>query len=108
MLETVLETVFPLSIAGRPFYWRTKSGSEVDFVVYGPDVFWAMEVKRSSRVHKRDIRHLKSFCQDYPEAGGILIYMGHERLLMDGIMCVPCQEFLLGLNPVHFSPDWLV
>ena len=29
------------------FFWRTRAGSEVDFVVYGPDGFWAVEVKNT-------------------------------------------------------------
>ena len=52
----------------RLYFWRTKSGSEVDFVVYGNDCFFAWEVKRSTSAHSVDLRSLKSFRQDYPEA----------------------------------------
>ncbi len=85
----------------RLYYWRTKSGSEVDFVIYGPDTFWAVEVKRSGSIHSKDLRSLKTFCQDYPEARACLAYLGRERLMIDGILCIPCQEFLLGLDPAH-------
>jgi len=76
------------------YYWRTKSGSEVDFVVYGANTFAAWEVKRSSRVHSTDLRALKAFRQDYPEAQLALLYQGQERLEIDGIAVIPCQTFL--------------
>lgn len=92
----------------RLYYWRTKSGSEVDFVVYGPDTFWAVEVKRSGSIHGKDLRPLRTFCQDYPEAKACLAYLGRERLLIDGILCIPCRELLLGLDPARpelINPD---
>jgi predicted AAA+ superfamily ATPase len=81
------------------FYWRTKSGSEVDFVVYGADVFSAIEVKRSGSVHSKDLRALRAFREDYPEASACLLYLGKERLAIDGIPCIPCEEFLMALHP---------
>lgn len=81
------------------YYWRTKSGNEVDFVVYGKDVFWAIEVKHAARVNSKDLRALRAFREDYPEANVCLLYMGRERLAIDGITCMPCEEFLLGLHP---------
>ncbi len=81
------------------YFWRTKSGSEVDFVVYGPDVFCAIEVKHAVRVNSKDLRALRAFREDYPEANACLLYMGKERLAIDGILCIPCEEFLLGLHP---------
>lgn len=80
-------------------YWRTKSGSEVDFVVYGPGVFAAIEVKRAGTVRSADLRALRAFREDYPEAEACLLYLGRERLLIDGIACVPCEEFLRELRP---------
>lgn len=88
------------SAAGaKLYYWRTKSGNEVDFVVYGKDVFWAIEVKHAARVTSKDLRALRAFREDYPEANACLLYMGKERLAIDGITCMPCEEFLLGLHP---------
>ncbi|MBI5594704.1 MAG: ATP-binding protein [Elusimicrobia bacterium] len=81
------------------FFWRTKSGAEVDFVVYGEDVFLAVEVKSSRRVSSRDVRPLKSFLEDYPKAKACLLYGGRDRLLVDGIPCLPCEEFLSRLIP---------
>lgn len=83
------------------YYWRTKSGSEVDFVVYGPEVFAAIEVKRAARVHSTDLRALRAFREDYPEADVCLLYQGRERLAIDSIPCLPCADFLRGLDPAR-------
>ena len=80
-------------------YWRTKSGSEVDFVVYGEDVFVAIEVKRSRNVHHTDLRALKAFKEDYPEAQVFLLYMGQEELKINDVLCLPCNTFLKKLHP---------
>lgn len=75
-------------------YWRTSAGSEIDFILYGKDMFWAIEVKNSSTVHPQDIRSLKTFGQDYPQAKKILVYRGKEKLKREGIFIEPCTEFL--------------
>ena len=81
------------------YYWRTKHGVEVDFIIYGRDLFLAIEVKSTSVIHKKDIRGLQSFCHDYPEASAVLVYYGEERLCIEGIHCIPVREFLCALNP---------
>ncbi|MBI4057370.1 MAG: ATP-binding protein [Elusimicrobia bacterium] len=81
------------------YFWRTKSGVEVDFIVYGQDTFLAIEVKASRRVSARDVRPLKAFLEDYPQARACLLYGGRERLSIDGILCLPCVDFLLRLSP---------
>ncbi len=81
------------------FFWRTKSGVEVDFIVYGQDTFLALEVKSSRRVSSKDVRALKAFLEDYPQAKACLLYGGRDRLLVDGIPCFPCSEFLPRLIP---------
>jgi predicted AAA+ superfamily ATPase len=80
-------------------FWRTKSGNEVDFVVYGPNGFWGIEVKHSSSVRAKDLRGLKAFVSDYPEAMVRLLYRGSERLEIDGIPCLPCDDFLKRVVP---------
>ena len=60
-------------------YWRTRSGVEVDFVVYGDAGFWAIEVKRTGRVRPEDLRSLAAFAEEYPEAVAILLYRGARR-----------------------------
>jgi predicted AAA+ superfamily ATPase len=81
------------------FFWRTRSGVEVDFVVYGEDGFWAIEVKNTRRIRPEDLRSLRSFGEDFPESQRFLLYRGTERLLRNNVLCLPCEEFLLGLRP---------
>ncbi|MBW6486405.1 MAG: DUF4143 domain-containing protein [Syntrophobacterales bacterium] len=84
------------------YYWQTRSQVEVDFVVYGEAGLYALEVKNSSQVRPEDLRGLKSFGEDFPESHRWLLYRGKERFLRDGILCVPCEEFLLRLKPGEF------
>jgi predicted AAA+ superfamily ATPase len=83
----------------RLYFWQTRSKVEVDFVVYGISGLYAVEVKNSSRVRSEDLRALKSFGEDYPESRRFLLYRGKERILRDGILCLPCEEFLVSLQP---------
>jgi len=83
----------------RLYYWRTRAGNEVDFVLYGDTTFVAIEVKNSSRVRPEDLRGLRSFGEDYPEARRILLYRGTQRRLVDGVLCMPVDGFLRGLRP---------
>lgn len=81
------------------YYWRTKSGSEVDFIIYGEKSFIALEVKRSAKVNNKDLSSLKSFREDYPEATTALLYLGKNDLNINGISCIPCEDFLKQLHP---------
>jgi len=83
------------------YYWRTPSGSEVDFVVYGGEVFYAVEVKNTRRPRSRDTAALRTFKRDYPEARVALVYRGEERSMVGGVLCLPVDEFLRGLRPGH-------
>lgn len=85
------------------YYWRTRSGGEVDFVVYGEAGFWAIEVKNTTRVRPENLGSLKSFAEDYPECEPLLLYRGRERLKIDRIQCLPVEEFLRELKPSQRS-----
>ncbi len=82
-------------------FWRTRSGVEVDFIVYGPQGFWAIEVKNSQEIFNDDVKALNSFLTDYPEATAILLYRGTETVRRGKILCIPCELFLRGLVPNH-------
>ncbi len=81
------------------FFWRTKSGVEVDFVVYGPLGLWAIEVKNSQQIRPEDLRGLKHFKEDYPEAQTIVVYRGEQALKKGDILCLPAENFLRALSP---------
>lgn len=80
-------------------FWRTRGGSEVDFVLYGKERFLAIEVKNGSVVSRHDLSGLKAFREDYPEAKPFLLYRGQRRLVQDEIPCIPVQDFLLNILP---------
>lgn len=74
------------------FYWRTSSGIEVDFIVYGEKGLQAFEIKHTQHITPRMLRGLKEFKHDYPMACCYLLYLGHEKLYFDqGIQAYPMQ-----------------
>lgn len=83
-------------------YWQTRSQVEVDFIVYGPSGIRAIEVKNSARVRPEDLRALESFGEDYPQSERYLLYRGKDRIKHEGVLCIPCGEFLRALQPDHF------
>ncbi len=84
----------------RLYYWRTKHGVEVDFIIDGPAGLYAIEVKHATNVYEKDLSGLQSFCNDYPEATPLFLYGGQERLKMKNILCLPIQAFLRTLTPI--------
>lgn len=81
------------------YFWRTKSGNEVDLIVYGENTFCAIEVKNAAKVHAKMLKGLLLFKEDYPEAETSLLYRGKERLKIKGILCQPVEDFLKNLQP---------
>ena len=81
------------------YYWRTRSGVEVDFIVYGDTDFFAVEVKNTDRVRAEDLRGLRAFVDEYPACRPLLLYRGADRLEIGGIPCWPVEDFLSGLRP---------
>jgi predicted AAA+ superfamily ATPase len=86
------------------FYWRTRSGVEVDFVVYGSSGLWALEVKNAANVRAEDLRGLRAFGEDYPRSTRVLLYRGSRRERRDDVWVVPVAEFLRQLRPN--APVW--
>lgn len=81
----------------------------MDFVVYTPNDFTAIEVKHSDRISNSDLEGLKLFGADYPEATRILLYRGDEQIMKDGILLVPVERYLKELVPDKRLPEskWL-
>lgn len=80
-------------------FWRTRTQLEVDFIVYGPSGFWAIEVKRGQDVSPADIKGLLAFKEEYPEATCVLLYSGKQKIIYKNILCIPISEFLITLKP---------
>ena len=89
------------------FFWRTRGGTEVDFVVYGELGLQAFEVKNAGRVQSGDLRALRAFRDDYPEAETALLYRGRERLRIDDVWCLPVEDFLRRTTPDRGLLAWL-
>lgn len=88
-------------------FWRTRAGSEVDFVLYGESGLFAIEVKSGAVLQPRDFRGLRAFTQDYPVATPVLLYRGPRRIRERGVLCLPCAPFLRALVPEHSFSDLL-
>lgn len=87
------------------YFWRTKSGIEVDFVLYGENGFFAFEIKNATNFSHSDLSGLREFKKDYPEAVTALLYRGRESIrTQDGIWCLPVESFLLELIPGRQPP----
>lgn len=80
-------------------YWRTRAGTEVDFVVYGPRTFVAIEVQNAGAVRGEDLASLRSFGDEFPQARRVLLHRGEDRFVRDGVLAMPCEEFLRGVRP---------
>ena len=83
------------------YFWRTRSGTEVDFIVDGPKGLWAIEVKNAKQIRPQDTKALETFLQDYPDAQAILLYRGKEKIKRKNVLCLPCEDFLKQLKPDH-------
>ena len=79
------------------YFWRTSTGTEVDFVIYGPRGLHAFEIKRSSQVNSKALSGLKAFGQDYPEAKLHFLYLGKNREYHENIQAIPLEVALMEL-----------
>lgn len=75
----------------RLFYWRMRSGQEVDFVLQHGRTILPIEVKLTSKPGFDDARHVRFFMEHYQNAAaGLVITCGQEvRRLGSKIMAVP-------------------
>ena len=83
-----------LTPRARLYFWRTRAGAEVDFVVEHGRRLLAIEVKLTDNPGYRHATGLRAFIQEYPEtAGGILLHSGTSiRQLDEKIITVPWTE----------------
>lgn len=81
------------------YFWRTKSGNEIDFVLYGEGIFCAIEVKNTAILRSKSVNSLLAFKDEYPEAELCLLYRGSEHIKLKNVLCLPCEYFLKKLVP---------
>ncbi len=82
------------------YYYRTTTGVEIDFVMYGNRGIIAIEVKSSSTYKPEMIAGLKRFYLDYPEAKLYLLYAGEKKLYIDNITILPLAYALSHLSEI--------
>jgi predicted AAA+ superfamily ATPase len=82
-------------------YWRTASGEEVDFVLYGERGLRAFEVKMAQTIRTEDLGPLLSFLSDYPQAKAHLLYLGNRRWHERGVEILPFVDCVARLD------EWL-
>jgi len=73
------------------YFWRTKEGKEVDFILEYGRVILPLEVKMSNKVQYADLQNLFYFLRMNPQAaGGIVIYTGSDiQKLASNIFAIP-------------------
>ncbi|MBU1085765.1 MAG: ATP-binding protein [Candidatus Beckwithbacteria bacterium] len=80
-----------LNLDYKLYYYRTATGVEVDFVMYGKRGIMAIEVKSSDKFQSKMISGLKKFSLDYPEAKLFLFYGGKRKMYVDGVTVLPVE-----------------
>jgi predicted AAA+ superfamily ATPase len=74
-------------------FWRTSSGSEVDFILNEMEV--AIEIKASKRVHETDATALKVLKKEFHVKKCIIVSFELEpKMLSEQIECLPWNYFL--------------
>ena len=99
-VESYLGILEDLLIATRIPVFRRRAKRSV--VAHGKFYFFDCGVFRSLR--PADLRGIKTFHHDYPEAAPLLLYRGSETLERDGVRCMPVDRFLRELVPGRALP----
>ena len=104
LFETLVvsEIVKWVSTAALPvnlFFYRTRSGLEVDLLIEGDGLVFGLEVKRRDRITGRDLGPLRKVSEALGErwAGGSVVYTGDRLECLDetaGIWAVPVHRLL--------------
>ena len=85
------------------YYWRTTTGVEVDFIVYGENKLFAFELKSKNYIERKDFSGLKKFQEDYPIALCFLIYTGNDCEKHGDMLTLPIQQALMELPKILSS-----
>lgn len=82
-------------------FWRTQTGSEVDFVVQSDDELVLVEVKHTKNPNERDLRGIRAFLGQFPKAeikSKVLICQAERaRRTEDGCEIFPIMKFVEAL-----------
>lgn len=87
-----------LQLGYKMYYFRTSTGVEVDFILYGKNGIKAIEVKATEHFQDNMLDGLKKFRADYPISNCFLLYGGKQKLYVDDITVLPVQEACLTMD----------
>ena len=74
-------------------FWRSASEQEIDFIL--ADKQLALEIKGKSLVTNKDLKVLRAIVDDGPIKYRVVVSLESQpRMTEDGILILPCQEFL--------------
>lgn len=76
-------------------YWRTGTGVEIDAVL--GDAAVGIEIKSTNEVKDNQLKGLRSFGQDYPDARLIVVSNDMYKRRKDNVEIFPVKEFLSDL-----------
>jgi predicted AAA+ superfamily ATPase len=96
-LGQILAKIAHLQSDLRVYFWRTHTGSEVDFILVNQDrPVAALEIKAREHLHPADTAGLRSFLNDYPTVPCFVIGTGgNAREISDSIRYGAWNDFLL-------------
>jgi predicted AAA+ superfamily ATPase len=86
------------------FYWCTRAGVEVDFILYGERGLKAFEVKLATKAHREDTKGLCAFLADYPMAKAYLVYCGERIMREEAIDILPISQCVQRLPELLAAP----
>jgi predicted AAA+ superfamily ATPase len=86
------------------YFWRTSTGQEVDFVLYGPQGLHAFEIKRSATITNKALKGLQVFAEEYPEATLHVLFMGKQPEYHGAITIRPLLDTLVQLPTLLRKP----
>ncbi|MBW2304737.1 MAG: ATP-binding protein [Deltaproteobacteria bacterium] len=99
----ILETKRLVHYGKRPaklFHWRSSQGAEVDLIIEEEENLFAVEIKTMRRVKKADLRGLRSFCKDYPQAIPMCVSICDRPYTAGEIPVLPWRDFFHELDLV--------
>lgn len=85
-------------------YWRTPTGLEVDFTLYGERGLTAIEVKRAARLRDGDLAGLHAFRESFP-ARALALYTGARAYHQGGVRVLPVADALPRLGELLVADE---
>lgn len=77
------------------YYYRTRHGVEVDYVLEVDRELWAIEVKASRRVDRGALKGLASFSEHARRVKRqLVVFLGSRKQLINGVDILPLHRFL--------------